>query len=161
MEMWRDVIFMKIFMEVDSWPWIFMSFGLSCKNIVNRFFLFFSHVEIRPHVTFKGTLMQIWKPLYICVHTKTIPWKFRDLNSKNSRVLPAKFVIFLKSRLIFNILYCFWIFVNKTFTYLTFTSKSIRCFNMKSSAYYFYTKTKIMIDFQIYISVPLINWLSN
>ena len=30
-----------------------------------------------------------------------------------------KFVNFLKRRLIFNICYCFWIFVNKRFTYLT------------------------------------------
>ena len=34
-------------------------------------------------------------------------------------------------------------------------SKSKRFFNVKSSAYYFYMKTKILTDFQICISVPL------
>ena len=37
-----------------------------------------------------------------------------------SNYLPLKFVNFLKSRLIFNIFYCFWMFVNKLFTYLTY-----------------------------------------
>ena len=36
-----------------------------------------------------------------------------------SSYLPVKFVNFLKSRLIFNILYCFWTFVNKLVMYLT------------------------------------------
>ena len=44
-------------------------------------------------------------------------------------------------------------FVNKLFTYL---SKSKICFNVKSSTCYFQMKTKISADFQIYISVPLI-----
>ena len=34
-------------------------------------------------------------------------------------------------------------------------SKSKRCFNVKSSTYYFHMKTKILADFQIYINVPL------
>ena len=34
-------------------------------------------------------------------------------------------------------------------------SKSKRCFNVKSSTYYFLMKTKIFTDFQICISVPL------
>ena len=34
-------------------------------------------------------------------------------------------------------------------------SKSKICFNVKSSAYYFRMKTKILADFQICISVPL------
>ena len=33
--------------------------------------------------------------------------------------------------------------------------KSKRCFNVKSSAYHFYMKTKILADLQICISVPL------
>ena len=35
-------------------------------------------------------------------------------------------------------------------------SKSKRCFNVKSSTYYFHMKMKILADFQIGISVPLI-----
>ena len=48
-------------------------------------------------------------------------------------------------------------FVNKPFTYLSraLISKSKRCFNLKSSTYYFHIKTKISADFQICISVPL------
>ena len=34
-------------------------------------------------------------------------------------------------------------------------SESKRCFNVKSSAYYFHVKTKISADFQICVSVPL------
>ena len=34
-------------------------------------------------------------------------------------------------------------------------SKSKRCLNVKSSTYYFRMKTKILLDFQICISVPL------
>ena len=68
-----------------------------------------------------------------------------------------KFANFLKIRLIFNICYCFWMFVNKLFTYpRVHISKNKRCFNMKSSTYYFYMKTKILADFQICDSVPLI-----
>ena len=46
-------------------------------------------------------------------------------------------------------------FVNKIFIYLSVRiSKSKRCFNVKSSTYYFHTKTKIVADFQISISAP-------
>ena len=45
-------------------------------------------------------------------------------------------------------------FVNELSTYLTF-AESKRGFNGKSSTYYFHMKTKILPDFQIYISVPL------
>ena len=34
-------------------------------------------------------------------------------------------------------------------------SNSKRCFNVKSSTYYFHVKTNILEDFQIYISAPL------
>ena len=48
-------------------------------------------------------------------------------------------------------------FVNKLFTYLTcaYLRKSKRCFNVKSSTYYFHVQTKISADFQTCISVPL------
>ena len=35
-------------------------------------------------------------------------------------LLPVKFVIFSKSRLIFGIFYCFWMFENKIFTHLIY-----------------------------------------
>ena len=94
--------------------------------------------------------------LYVCVHVKTILWKFRIVNQEFSSYLPAKFVNFLKSRLIFNIFYCFWMFVNKLFTYLTWAYlRKQKVFNVKSSTYYFHMKTKALADFQICISVPL------
>ena len=45
-------------------------------------------------------------------------------------------------------------FVNKHIS-RAHISKSKRCFNVKSSTYYFHMKTKILADFQICISVPL------
>ena len=72
--------------------------------------------------------------------------------------MPVEFVNSLKSRLIFNIFYCFWMLENKFFIYLTCPYlKKWKCFNAKSSTYYFHMKTKIFSDFQICISVPLIN----
>ena len=47
-------------------------------------------------------------------------------------------------------------FVNKFFTCITCAYlKKGNVFNVKSSAYYFHMKTKILADFQICISVPL------
>ena len=58
--------------------------------------------------------------------------------------------------MLFDISCCFCMFVNKHFIYLGVpNSKSKCCFNAKLSAYCFYVKTKLTIDFQICISVPL------
>ena len=48
-------------------------------------------------------------------------------------------------------------FVNKLFSHISraHISKIKRCFNVKSSTYNFYMKTKILEDFEICISVPL------
>ena len=88
--------------------------------------------------------------VHVRVHITTILWKFSILNPKSSRViLLLKFVNFLKTRLIFNIFYCFWMFLNKLFTYL------MRAYLKKYWTYYFPMKTKTLGDFQICISVPL------
>ena len=87
--------------------------------------------------------------VYVRIHVKTIPWKFRILNPKNSRVMYPTIANFSKSRLIFNIFYCFWMLANKLFTHLT----CAHLFNVKSSTYYFYMTTKTLADFQICISV--------
>ena len=65
---------------------------------------------------------------------------------------------FKKSRLLSNIFYCFCMFVNKHFIYISgvYNSKSKLFYNAEPSAYYFYVKTIISVDFQIYISAPLI-----
>ena len=68
----------------------------------------------------------------------------------------VNFVNFLKSRLIFNLFYCFWMYVNKLFTYFAYPNlRSKRCFYVKSSTYCFHKKTKILVDFQICIRVSL------
>ena len=63
---------------------------------------------------------------------------------------------FLKSRPLFNIFCCFCMFVNKHLLHLRWVYlKSKQCYNVKPLAYYIYVKTKILIDFDICISVPL------
>ena len=71
-----------------------------------------------------------------------------------------KFINFLKSRLIFNIFYCFWMFVNKLFTYITYITlrisqkvKDVLMWNLQT--YYFHIKANTIADFQICINVPL------
>ena len=86
--------------------------------------------------------------LYVRVHTKTIASKFRILDPKSSRG---------KSWLLFNIFCCFCMFVIKHFIFSgAHNSKSRCCYTAKLSTYYFYVKTKISIDFENCISVPLI-----
>ena len=45
--------------------------------------------------------------------------------------------------------------VNKHFISLKCTTQKVNADNAKPSAYYFYVKTKVSVDFQICISVPL------
>ena len=104
--------------------------------------------------------MLIWRFSYVCVHIKTIPWRFRILNLKNFWIIcPWSFANFLKSRLIFNIYY-FWMLTFHISHVRAHVSQSKRCFNVKSSTYYFPMKTKILADFQIFISVPFMSSLS-
>ena len=67
------------------------------------------------------------------------------------------FVNFLKSRLIFNIFYCFWMFANELFTYLTcaYLKKGALMWNLQY-IFSYKEETKIWADFQICIIVPLI-----
>ena len=85
------------------------------------------HINFRPiHFSFYGnlkvikdTLMQVWKSLYMFMFIwKQYPENFPFLILR-ILYITVKFVNFLKSRLIFNLFYCFWMFVNKLFTYLT------------------------------------------
>ena len=96
--------------------------------------------------------------LHDCVHIKTITWKFRILNLKNSRViyLPVKFVNFLKSRLIFNISIvseCLWTNFSHILHAHISKIKSVLKWNLQT--HYFHMRTKILADFQICISAPL------
>ena len=68
-----------------------------------------------------------------------------------------KFEFSLKTKLLLNIFYCVFIFVNKQFIYISgaYISKSKQCYNAKPLAYYFFVKMKTLVDFHICISVPL------
>ena len=70
----------------------------------------------------------------VCVRIKTIPRKFlfADPILRFLSYLPVTFVNVLKSRLIFFLFFCFWMFVNKLFIHLTSAyPKHKRCFNVK------------------------------
>ena len=65
--------------DFNKVTWNFMKItlrhGCSLVNLL--------HIFRTPFL--KGTLMQI--SLNVCIHIKTIPWKFCNLNPKNSRVI--------------------------------------------------------------------------
>ena len=85
--------------------------------------------------SFKCTLMQIWKSPYM--------FAFISKQYPKNLALLTLIVLFL------NV-------CKQTFRIISraHISKSKRCFNVKSSTY-FYIKTRISADFQIWISVPL------
>ena len=72
--------------------------------------------KVAYFLTVKGTLMHIWKSLHGRVHIAS--WKLSLLNPKNSWVIYLWRCIFLKNRLVFNIFYCFCMFVKKQFIYI-------------------------------------------
>ena len=57
--------------------------------------------------------------------------------------------------LLFNIFYCFCMFVTNISISGAHNSKRKYCYNAKPSPHYFYVKTKISLDLQIGISVHL------
>ena len=62
-----------------------------------------------------------------------------------------KFEIFSKSRLLFNIFYCYCLFVNKHFIYLGCIFhkncyNATQCYNAKPLAYYFNVNAKILVN---------------
>ena len=72
-------------------------------------------------LVFKGILMQIWKsPCMLCLCKK---------NTLKISYLPVHFVNFFKIRLIFNIFYCFWVFVNKLFILFSYEDEDISRFS--------------------------------
>ena len=69
---------------------------------------------------FKGTLMQISKfPYMLAFISKQYPEHFAFLILKILELFTRRVCKNLKNRLIFNMFYCFWMFVNKPFKYLT------------------------------------------
>ena len=95
--------------------------------------------------------------LYVRIHIKTIPWKFCILNPKNSRVIypwslnfSEKVGYFLTYSIVSACLQTNILYISGAHN-----SKSKWCYNAKPSAYYFYVKTKVSVDFQICIGAPL------
>ena len=71
---------------------------------------------------FKGTLMQIWKSSYMFLFIlKEYSENLAFLIQRILELFTREVCKFLKNKLIFNIFYCFWMVVNKLFTYLTYT----------------------------------------
>ena len=68
---------------------------------------------------------------------------------------PVKFAFFLKSRLIFNIFYCFCMFANILQTLRVYNSRISKIRDAKLSGYCFYMNTNVWENFQTCISVPL------
>ena len=100
----------------------------------------------------KGTPMQIWKSPYMLVFIRIlrIP-RILELFARQV----CKFLKKWANLLIYSIASdC----LSTNFSHISRShiSKSKRCFNVKSSTYYFHLKTKILADFQICISVPII-----
>ena len=109
----------------------------------------------------KGLKLHYYKfenlPIY-SISCKCNTLKFHIFNPKSSPViyLPVSFAFSLKRRLLFNILHCFGMFFSNYFKHFGRTClKSGRCYNVESFTYYFYMVTKILADFHICISVPL------
>ena len=93
------------FRKIKKWNW-------SCKNTA------FTMLWISKK-TLKGTLKQIRKSPYMFVFIlKQYPENFA---LRILKLFAVKFVNLFKNRLIFNTFYCFWMFVNKLFTYLMCT----------------------------------------
>ena len=108
-------------------------------------------------VSIKGTLMQIWKSPYVCVHIKTIyPENFAFLTFTIHQLFTREVCKFLKNLANFYLIQLFLNVCKQTFHISrALISKSKGRFNMKSSTYYFHVKTKMLADFQICISVPV------
>ena len=93
--------------------------------------------------------------LYVLVHVKIIPWKFRILNHKNSRVI-CRWILHFSEKVGYFLTYFIasvCLQTNTSYISGTHYSKNKCCCNAKPWAYCFYEKTKISVDFQIYISV--------
>ena len=95
----------------------------------------------------------------VCVHIKTISWEFRILNPKKPKSHSAvKSEFFFKCRLLFNVFYCFCMFVKKHFAYLRYALRifqRIKGIIMRNPCDAFYMKTNVLQTFHICISVPL------
>ena len=77
-------------------------------------------------------------PICSCSHENNTLKISGSYSKEFSSYSPVKFVFFLKSRLLFNVFYCFCMFVNKLFQSLRVTnSRILRIKNAKLSRYYF------------------------
>ena len=136
-KLWEKLIFGQFFVSAP-FPLSLTMLRLNEQNFGQAMLrtLCWGRGGILKPISMRYTNVDLKVSLYVCVHMKTIPWKFRILNPKN-------FVDFLKSRLTFNIFFCFWIFVDKlSHISRAHISKSKPCFNVKSSTYYFHIRPR-------------------
>ena len=93
---------------------------------VRNYFLYKAQIylpteDIKPFGQ-NGWSAQTWEPWLICLcsyKNNTLNILRSIFHFEFSSFLPVKILNCLKSSLILNIFYCFWMFVNKPFTYLT------------------------------------------
>ena len=94
-------------------------FCVICRTQIRRSYLY-RHLLANLSLIIKGALMQIWKSCYTFVFiSKQYPENFAFLILRILELSARDVCYFLKSRLIYNIYYSFWMFVNKLFAYLT------------------------------------------
>ena len=97
--------------------------------------------------------MQIWESPYMFVFIqKQYLENFTFLILRILELFTREICKFLKSRLIFNLFYRFWMFINKLFTYLT--CASLKAWKVFGGTLFSY-EDEVLADFQIYISTPL------
>ena len=106
----------------------------------------------------KDTQMQIWKSLYMVVFIfKQYPENFAFLILRILELFTREVCKFLKKWAHFYYILLFLNICKQTFqiSHVRISQKLKSCFNVKSWAYYFHMKTKILENFQICISVLL------
>ena len=123
-----------------------------CRSISDSVTDGTNEASLKPIVC-TGKLMLKHFPYYPQNILSLFCQRYTNVDFKISSYLPVKLVLLLKSRLIFNIFYCFCMFVGIGI----FLHEILRNKNAKFPGYYFCMNTTIYGDFQICISVPLNN----
>ena len=126
---------------------------LQWSQLTNLMFEIYKTILLQFKLLFyiEGTLMQIWKsPTGFVFIWKQYPENFTFLFLRIVKLFACEVCKFLKK---YANLYLILFFV-QLFTYLTCAiSKRGRCFHLKSPTHYFHVKTKVLVDFEIWIKL--------
>ena len=128
-------VFMWKFLSKTSVRWILSKFKTLRIVIKNHY-----------RYTYTDSKMSLCSRLY---RNNTLKVS-HSWSSEFSSYLSVKFVLFLKSRLLSNILYCFCLLISMSHISNVHISKSKRFYNVKLSVYYFYVKMRISADFHFF-----------